>query len=43
MPARKKPVMPTTEASGLYWILAAVLAVSIGAPLVAGAVLRFIF
>ena len=43
MGTRKKPAIVTTEGSGLYWILAAVLAFSIGVPLVTGAVLRFIF
>jgi hypothetical protein len=42
MGAHKKPAPAVIEDSGLLWILAAVLAFSIGAPLVVGAVLRFI-
>jgi hypothetical protein len=41
MAARKKPVIATAN-TALYWVLAAVLAFSIGVPLVAGALLRFI-
>ena len=43
MGTRKKHAAVTTEGTGLYWILAVVLALSIGVPLVTGAVLRFIF
>jgi hypothetical protein len=42
MGARKKPAIATTQDSGLFWILAAVLAFSIGGPLIVGAVLRLI-
>ena len=43
MDVGKKRVLAASENSALSWILAAVLAFSIGVPLVAGAVLRFIF